>query len=67
MNANALVIDMIIYIYSIYKSQSFDLIYSLTSGQSATVILPCRRAHIHTCKLSIATYTQIHTQLTIII
>ena len=45
------------------------MIYSLTSRQSATAVLPCQRAHTHThtCKLSIATYTQIHAQLTIII
>ena len=31
------------------------------------MFLPYQRAHTHTCKLSIATHTQIHTQLTIII
>ena len=36
-----------------------DLIYSLTSEQLATAVLPCQRTYIHTCKLSTATYTQI--------
>ena len=42
------------------------MIYSLTSGQSATPILPCRRACIHTCKLSTAidTYTTNNYNLT---
>ena len=42
----------------------FYLIYRLTSGQSATAVLPCQRAHIHTCKWSIAIYTYIYINTT---